>query len=124
MLNRQKLLQFIKSLRGQIFQVCWIKKDGTHRCANVRLGVHNKRKGTGKSPAKSDNSYITVYLMWSMDGDTFKAETGYRLLNLDTITSIQANGLQYFVHPEPIVSSIDLSFSHEEQPDNIVALSA
>jgi len=62
--------------------------------------------------------------MWSMDGDTFKAEKGYRLLNLDTITSIQAKGLHYEIHPEPIVSSIDLSLSHEEQPNNVVALSA
>lgn len=124
MLHRQKLLQFIQGLRGRIFQVCWIKKDGTHRCANVRLGVHSKLKGTGKSPSTDKNSYITVYLMWSMDGDTFKAEHGYRCLNLATITSIQVNNTYYQVTPDPIVSNVDLSISTLSQPDNLVRLAS
>lgn len=123
-IHRQKLMQFIQDLKGKIFQVCWIKKDGTHRCANVRLGVRKHLKGTGKSPAKNTNGYITVYLMWSMDGDTFKAESGYRSLNLETITSIQADNIFYGIYPSPINKSVDLSVTTIEQPDNILALSA
>ena len=116
-------MQFIQGLKGKIFQVCWIKKDGTHRCANVRLSVHKHLKGTGKSPAKNTNGYITVYLMWSMDGDTFNAESGYRSLNLETITSIQAQGKCYWVYPAPISKSVDLSFTTIEY-DNLIALNA
>ena len=62
--------------------------------------------------------------MWSMDGDTFKAESGYRSLNLETITSIQADGIFYGIYPSPINKSIDLSITTIEQPDNLIALSA
>ena len=123
-IHRQKLIQFIQGVKGKIFQVCWIKKDGTHRCANVRLNVRKYLKGTGESPAKNTNGYITVYLMWSMDGDTFNAESGYRSLNLETITSIQAEGIFYGVYPSPISKTVDLSITTIKQPDNLLALSA
>lgn len=118
-MHRTKLLQILNQMRGQIFSVCWIKKNGDERCANVRLGVTKHLKG-GQSRAKSSNSLLPVYLMWSMDGDTFKAEEGYRLLNLNTIRSI--NGTQ--VTPDPIFNDIDLTTTTKNVTDNIIAISA
>ena len=118
-MHRTKLLQVIEQMGGQIFHVCWIKKNGDERCANVRLGVTKHLKG-GQSPANPSNSFIPVFLMWSMDGDTFNAERGYRLLNLNTIRSI--NRTQ--VTPDPIFNDIDLTTTTKEQPNNLIAISA
>ena len=118
-MHRTKLLQIIQELRGQIFSVCWIKKNGDERCANVRLGVTKYLKG-GQSPANAGNSFLPVFLMWSMDGDTFRSESGYRMLNLNTIRSI--NGTQ--VTPDPIFNDIDLTTTTKEQPNNLIAISA
>lgn len=62
--------------------------------------------------------------MWSLDGDSFKAESGYRLLNLETITSISTDNKCYWIYPSPISKSVDLSITTIEQPDNVLALSA
>lgn len=118
-MHRTKLLQIIQELRGQIFSVCWIKKNGDERCANVRLGVTKYLKG-GQSPANAGNSFLPVFLMWSMDGKTFRGESGYRMLNLNTIRSI--NGTQ--VTPDPIFNDIDLTTTTKEQPNNLIAISA
>tara|TARA_A200000113_G_C8758953_1_gene320430 strand:- start:286 stop:645 length:360 start_codon:yes stop_codon:yes gene_type:complete len=119
-MHRTKLLQIIQELRGQIFNVCWVKKNGDERCANVRLGVTKHLKG-GKSPANASNSFIPVFLMWNMDGNTFRSESGYRMLNLNTIRSI--NGTR--VTPDPIFNEIDLTTTTtKEQPNNLIAISA
>jgi len=118
-MHRTKLLQILNQMRGQIFSVCWIKKNGDERCANVRLGVTKHLKG-GQSPANAGNSFIPVFLMWSMDGNTFQGESGYRMLNLNTIRSI--NGTR--VTPDPIFNDIDLTTTTQKQPDNLIAISA
>ena len=63
---RAKLGQVLDQLKGSIFSVCWVKKSGEVRCANVRKGVYKKKKGNGKGLASVANSYMTVYLMWYM----------------------------------------------------------
>lgn len=118
-MHRTKLLQILQQFGTQIFHVCWIKKDGSERCANVRLGVTKHLKG-GKSNANPGNSFIPVYLMWTMDGNTFQAEAGYRNLNLNTIRSI--NGIQ--VHPEPIEDTIDITTTTKDVSNNLVVMSA
>ncbi len=118
-MHRTKLLQILKQFGTQIFNVCWVKKDGSERCANVRLGVTSKLKG-GKSSANTSNSFVPVYLMWTMEGNTFRAEEGYRMLNLNTIRSINGNR----VTPDPIFTDIDLTKTHKNVPDNVVAISA
>ena len=103
-INRSKLERFIHNLRGKIFQVCWTKKTGEVRCANVRKGVYKKlsAKSRGSKVATNSTSYITVYLMWHMQGNNFLGESGYRVINLDTISSITANGETLTVTP-PVV---------------------
>ena len=106
-LSRSKIEKFIKSLNGKIFNVCWTKKSGDLRCANVRTSVAKHVNGRGKSIANSTNSYIGIYLMWTMDGHTFKAEEGHRYLNIDTIEYITANGINYTVIPQAITAFHD-----------------
>lgn len=119
MIARSKLTIFLRILRGKIISVTWYKKDGTLRTANVRCGIFKKLKG-GRSPAKTNNSYVTVYLMWRMQGNSFKAESGYRNLNLDTIVSLNFQGVTYQITPQPIINSIDLSDTSAPVKDNIV----
>ena len=118
-MHRTKLLQVIEQMGGQIFHVCWIKKDGSERCANVRLGVTKHLRG-GKSSAHAGNSFIPVFLMWSMDGNTFRGESGYRMLNLNTIRSIN----RQIVTPDPIFTDLDLTTTTKKQQNNLIAISA
>ena len=122
-IHRSKLEQLIRTTRGKMFNVCWTKKDGTERCANARIGVTKHLKGTG-TPPSLEHSYITIYLMWTMDGQTFKAESGYRNLNLDTITSVKLHGVTCVVTPMPIVEHLDLTLTTQPIPNNVIAMSA
>lgn len=106
-ISRTKLENLIKNLGGKIFNVCWIKKTGEVRCANVRQAVKSKKKGTGRGIANASNSYLTVYLMWNMQGNTFNGESGYRVINLDTIKYISVHGHHCKVTPEPIIEFHD-----------------
>jgi hypothetical protein len=106
-ISRSKLLSIIAQLKGKIFNVCWTKKSGELRCANVRQYVKSKKVGTGKGIAKNANSYLTVYLMWNQQGNTFLAESGYRVINLDTVEYITFGGTVYKVIPSAITAFYD-----------------
>lgn len=75
------LNKVIQSTNGKMFTVCFIKKDGTERIMNCRLGVKKHLKG-GASTTSHKKNLVTVY--------DVKAE-GYRNINLDTIKWIKAN---------------------------------
>ena len=111
MMHRTKLLEFLRSLTN-IFNITWIKKNGDIRNANVRLRVRKNLKG-GKSVAKPNNSYITIWLMGK--------SSGYRILNLDTVLQVRANNKVYNIQPEPITEHIDLTTT-SNQPDNVIAI--
>lgn len=110
-ISRSKLESVIKQLKGKIFNVCWTKKSGELRCANVRQYVKSKRVGTGKGIAKDSNSYLTVYLMWNQQGNTFLAESGYRVINLDTVEYISFNGKTHRVVPSAITEFHDTTIA-------------
>ena len=63
---------------GKIFTATFVKKDGTTRDMNCRLGVTSPLKGGESTTAHKDN-LLTVYDMQS---------SGYRCINLDTVTDI------------------------------------
>lgn len=121
MLNRQKLLSFIASLGGKIFNITWIKKDGSIRNANVRRKVTRYLKG-GKGSASKSNSLLHVYLMPKMLGHTFHHESGYRSVNLETIKQISIDGHTYNVCPEPIESFVNLSDTAKPVKSNIIEI--
>tara|TARA_A100001037_G_C14625835_1_gene403612 strand:+ start:88 stop:423 length:336 start_codon:yes stop_codon:yes gene_type:complete len=104
----------------RVFNITWIKKDGSIRNANVRRKVTRYLKG-GKPPG-NNNAFIAIYLMPKMTGNTFLHESGYRLLNLETIQQITTNGERFEVTPEPIIQSIDLSITKKKVPNNVTPI--
>jgi hypothetical protein len=81
--------QLFRNLVGnQFFTVTFIKKDGTLRKLNGKLGVTKHLKGGKKSYDDSKFNYITVYDL---------ANKGYRTVNLNTIKTINAQGLKVTV---------------------------
>lgn len=77
-----KISDFIAQSKGKFITVSFIKKDGTVRSLNGRIGVTKHLKG-GISTVNTDQ-YVVVY-------DT--AAQGYRSVNKDTIVSVTCEGL-------------------------------
>lgn len=122
-LNRIKLYTFIRALGKTIFNITWIKKDGSIRNANVRQGVGHIRKSKRISVVSNPSSaYLLLYLMPNMQGNTFLYESGFRLVNLSTITQITTKGKLHQITPEPIVQTFDLNMSDFESPNNLYDL--
>ena len=77
-----KIADFIAQSKGKFITVAFIKKDGTVRNLNGRIGVTKHLKG-GVSTVNTDQ-YVVVY-------DT--VAQGYRSVNKDTIVSVTCEGL-------------------------------
>lgn len=76
--NNNNFVARILSSNGKIFSVEFIKKDGTKRLMNCRLGVTKHLKG-GNSTLNADK-FITVYDLQSK---------GYRAIDKQTIISVK-----------------------------------
>ena len=76
------LKEVLAATKGKFFTVVFIKKDGSTRSMNCRLGVTKHLKG-GVSNLNPDQ-YLTVY--------DVQAE-GYRAVNLSTIVSVTCGGI-------------------------------
>jgi hypothetical protein len=86
-LSRFKAVEMIKSTGGRIFSATFIKRDGSERTINARLGVQADLKG-GKNGASEKNAYLTVYDM---------VNKGYRMINLETLQQLTINRTAYRV---------------------------
>jgi hypothetical protein len=76
--------QMIKELVGStFFSATFLKKDGTIRKMNARLGVKKHLKGGEKSYTAEDFNYITVF-------DMVKKQ--YRTINVSTLLELKVNG--------------------------------
>jgi len=73
----KNLEQFIQQTKGKFFTVTFIKKDGTERTLNGRVGVTKYLKG---GVSRAGDQYITVYDVQN---------GGYRSVNKDTIKEIK-----------------------------------
>lgn len=73
-------LELIKSTKGKIFTVVFIKKNGDRRVMNARLGVKKylKKKKLAFNP--KDYDLLPVYDLVKKD---------YRLVNLSTIQEVR-----------------------------------
>jgi hypothetical protein len=83
--NAAKLM---KSTNGRIFSTSFVKKDGSSREMTCRLGVKKHLKGGELAYDPSEYDLMTVF-------DLQKNQ--YRMINLDTITSITIDGISYTV---------------------------
>lgn len=75
------LSNIIDNSNGKMFTVAFIKKDGTIRTMNARLGV--KKHLRGGECTVNRGQYIIAYDMQS---------EGYRSINRDTIVSLSFQG--------------------------------
>lgn len=85
--SKYKVLKVINDTHGKIFAVRFTKKDGSIRMMLARLGVSKNLKG-GNNGASEKNGLITV---WDM------VSNGYRMINLETLITLNASGERYEV---------------------------
>lgn len=76
--QNNNFVERILSSNGKIFSVEFIKKDGSVRLMNCRLGVTKHLKGG--SSTLNPEKFITVYDLQS---------EGYRAVNVDTIITLK-----------------------------------
>jgi hypothetical protein len=86
-LHRTNLATVIKETGGRIFNVTFVKKDGSIRNMNARLGVTTGVKGTG-TPVNRSNPVMRVF---DMD------KAAFRTINLATTRLIKADGVGFVV---------------------------
>ena len=95
-INRNELVQKLKDTKGAFFTVTFVKKDGTTRTMNARIGVKRYLKG-GELPYDP----IAKGLLPVWDAQAAKAggseDAGYRMVNLNTITSAKIGNDEYIV---------------------------
>lgn len=87
-ITTEQAKQLVKDTKGKFFTVTFIKKDGTERVMNARLGVKAYLKG-GELPYNPDEKgLIPVYDM---------KNSGYRMVNVDTIKKLKIGNNEYNV---------------------------
>jgi hypothetical protein len=82
--RRKDLKNFLKGTGGKFFGVTFVKKDGSLRKMNARVGVKKYLKGGENKVEAPDRPYVTVF-------DVHKK--GYRTVNVDTVQEVHYNGL-------------------------------
>lgn len=83
LVDRKQALDLMKSTNGKIFSVVFVKKDGTDRKMNCRLGVKKGVKGIGLKFNPSEYDLLTVYDL---------QKSAFRMISLKTLRAIQING--------------------------------
>ena len=81
-----ELKAMIKSSNGRFFSCTFIKKDGSMRVMNGRIGCHKGVKGVGRKFQKEN--LVTVF-------DAQAKE--YRMINVDTMLTFNCGGLSWKV---------------------------
>lgn len=89
LITRDAARMMIKNTKGKFFTVTFVKKDGTTRVMNCRLGVRAYLKG-GELPYNPDEKgLIPVYDVQTRD---------YRMINAATITNLKIGNKEYQVN--------------------------
>ena len=70
---------------GRIFNVKFIKADGSERSMLARTGVHKNLKGNPRYNPADHN----LFVVWSM------RDHNYRSIKIDRIVEVKANGVLY-----------------------------
>lgn len=93
------LANLVKQSAGKIVTVTFIKKDGSTRVLNGRLGVKSYLKTDGGRANRSivdlatNKEYLTIFDM---------QKRGYRSIHPDRILSVSMNGVKMYVpHSQP-----------------------
>jgi len=93
-ITKDEAKRLIKDTKGKFFTVTFIKKDGTERVMNARLGVKKYLKG-GDLPYNADEKgLIPVY---DVKLGKSQADDAYRMVNVSTIKSLKIGNNEYTV---------------------------
>ena len=82
--SSDEMVKMIKSTKGKWFGCTFIKKDGSIRNMNCRVGVHKGVKGVGRK--FSTPNLVTVF--------DAKAKS-YRMINVDTMLTFNCGGFSW-----------------------------
>lgn len=88
LVNITEAIDLMESTNGKIFSAIFIKKDGTERHMNCRVGVTKGVKGIGRKFNPSEKGLFGVFDM---------ASKGFRMINLETLKSLQIEKETYIV---------------------------
>lgn len=93
--------QLIRSTRGSIFDVSFVKKDGTLRRMNARLGVKKYLKGGELKYDPVSKGLITVYdVQCGLQRKSEEDPACYRMINKNTMKSLRVGKQKYVINPE------------------------
>ena len=82
--STNEMVKMIKSTKGKWFSCTFIKKDGSKRVMNGRIGCHKGIKGVGRKFQKEN--LVTVF-------DAQAKE--YRMINVDTMLTFKCGGFNW-----------------------------
>lgn len=82
-MDKQSIINLVGN---KFFTITFVKKDGTLRKMNARLGVKKHLKGGKKSYNPDEFNYLTVF-------DLKKKQ--YRTVNLNTVKELVSKGIKY-----------------------------
>lgn len=93
-ITKNKAKELINKSNNKIFTAEFIKKDGTHRLMNARLGVKKGLKENAKPKPYEPSKYnlIGVYDMQI---------NKYRMINLNTLKKLSINKIRYKIDKLP-----------------------
>ena len=91
-ISKAKATDLIKGSKGKFINVKFVKKDGSHRTMNGRVGVHNSKnaplKGVGLGYDPNDYGLVGI----------FDAQIkNYRMVNINTLYELTLDGQRYDV---------------------------
>ena len=95
-IKRNELLQKLQEKRGEIFSLTFIKKDGSLREMQCRLGVKKGLKGTGLKYDPIAKGLLPVYDM-ALAKSGVEASKAYRMINLNTVKTLKLSKNSYLV---------------------------
>lgn len=87
-ITRNAAIKLMKSTQGKIFSATFMKKDGTVRAMNCRLGVTKHLKGGSLAFNPAEYDLMTVF-------DVQKK--AYRMIDLDTLKSVRVGGRKFTI---------------------------
>jgi len=87
-IDKETAKELIFGTKGKFFTVTFIKKDGSERVMNARLGVKKYLRGGELRYDPAEFNYITVYDMGAK---------GYRMVNANTIQNLKIGKNEYVI---------------------------
>ena len=84
--SSDEMVKMVKSTKGKWFGCTFIKKDGSKRVMNGRIGCHKGVKGIGRKFQK--DNLVTVF-------DAQAKE--YRMINVDTMLTFNCDGFEWHI---------------------------